>query len=458
MPVNCDLYINDCVVDPLDWQNPFNFTNPNIHVIRSLGVHPKTSAPKAFFNRLSDHLTTIMDNSYIAGYGPFSIQNNEFSTSPDFWHFISNFSKKLNYPPILISSSSRDIAFIDKIPSSENAIIWQNLNNVGPDHFVNFCRKVLPRSNNNFLTINGKCLEYRFANKVLSQLKDKEIMDKILLGTDSPHYSANYFGPTYSQPLHIAYMMMEIHQHIIKIEDYSHFSLADTNDYFTSKSFSIFPLDLFNKSNTFAKQLAIQKTVGPLLDEYKPLIKFIPQKSEHAQELPKTLPIKRPATTDIALSPIKPENKVLSVLDPCLPDLSWSQPTDTQKHKKACLEISCTPQLQDQKLKISTKENILICNNNSQEPEQELKAPKVLDKENTPICRKSLISKRAFELCHPGYNEQTHSSWSASPSGSKIQVLAIPNKLIKHITEKTKNIPDSELPSILTKLHTSKSK
>lgn len=279
IPVNCDLYINDCVVDPIDWYNPIEFTNPNIHVIRSYGIHPKTNAPKPFFTRLSTHLVELGSKNTIGGYGPFSIQNIQENPSCKFFEqFINDYWRIKNVglrPPLIMSSTNDDINKYGEIRMEHTPLLWSNLNNLSADEFNKFCSFKLLKNPCMYFTINGKCLEYKYSNKITSKLKNKQILSRLLLGTDSPHYAANYYGPTYSTPLHIAKMVVEIHEHLIKSNEFKHYRLSDTNDYFTSNAFRIFPKYFFNQSNTHYVKSIIENTISDTINEYKHLVRFL---------------------------------------------------------------------------------------------------------------------------------------------------------------------------------------
>ncbi|MEI2419622.1 hypothetical protein V6O07_05065, partial [Arthrospira platensis SPKY2] len=411
IPINCDLFINDCILDPLDWINPITFTNPNINVVHSYGIHPKTNAPKPFFTRLARHLFTLNNSNLSAAFGPITILSEKVPSTPNFCDFISEYRNLSADPPILISSSPTDLAQMDKLSFENTTVIWQNLNNTTPEYINNFCRKILPRSENNFFTINGKCLEYKFANQISPLLRDKLILDKMLLGTDSPHYMANYYNDKYSQPLHIAKITLELHQHMIKSSDFSHFTLADTNDYFTSKSFSHFPRDIFYKSNTHSNQTQIRKILTPTLDEYRHLIRFVSQNTkETCPDIIKSSSSKRPLTVDIGLSPLKEISKPHSPngLETFLNPTYTSSPTDhilpqnitnipseltpSPQAKRFCFEPFKELQIQGQSSKTSTtsqNDTILKNNNNS--------------KENIPFSRQDLIIKCAYDLSYPGH-------------------------------------------------------
>ena len=112
IPTNCDLYINDCIVDPNDWNNPINFTNPNIQVCRSFGIHPKTLAPKAFFSRISGHLVELANEFPIGAYGPIGTTNltNDSNSSPSFDKILKDHCRiqKSSKIPILICNLESD--------------------------------------------------------------------------------------------------------------------------------------------------------------------------------------------------------------------------------------------------------------------------------------------------------------------------------------------------------------
>lgn len=479
IPINSDLYINDCILDPLDWINPIIFTNPNIHVVRSYGIHPRTNAPKPFFTRLADHLSTISNLNLTAGFGPLSFIPDNTPSTPDFGKFLSVYKNIVPNPPFLISSSPNDLEYVDKLLFPNTTIIWQNLNNNEPEYFSTFCRKILPRSDNYFITVNGKCLEYKYANQISSLLKSKHILDKILLGTDSPHYTANYYSFSYSQPLHIANIILEFHQHMIKCPDFSHFTLADTNDYFTSKSLSHFPRNTFNKMNTHSSLTTVRKTTLATLEEYKHLIRFIGRNTtENYSTTPISNSSKRPITSDIGLSPIKipsePNTLSKPIIiqqeqpEPTLPDFSKPIiPQPSSKHivdqTKPNSHYTADKFPQDSKPKRFRFDSLHNLPANNPKLLSKVSPTKITipendsTKENVPLSRHDLIVKCAYDLSYPGHQNPSHSSRSSSPSGSSIQILPIPQKLINRLKEKSKFISNTELPSILSTLVSSRS-
>lgn len=416
MPVNCDLYINDCVIDPLDYIQPIKFTNPNIHVIRSYGIHPNTTAPKAFFTRLQGHLNNMSERDTLAGCGPFSAQSNDSDKTPNFFDFLtrcSTFNSRQKHPTH-ISSSPKDINLTNKMPN-DTIIIWQNLNNNSADYFANFCRDILPKNELFYTTINGKCLEYKYANKISRQLKNKEIMDRILLGTSSPHYAGNYCSSSMSQPLQIANIILEIHQYIKKINCYSHFTLADTNDYFTSKSFSIYPKTMFDRLNSVLIENLNKKILSATLDEYKSLIKFNDNKKINTTAMSQCSNISKITISPLESSSNCNEKKIME-----------NESDDHRPVKRAKLDT-----VDNQVTKTSSQSTTTINNDNK---------------------RANLIRNKAYELINSQKKSSNNSIWTKIKSDFGFHSQAIPFELIKQLTTDLAFVPDKDLPEALSKI------
>lgn len=434
------MYINDCIIDPLDWNSPINFVNPNIHVCRSFGLHPKTLAPKSFYSRASGHLVDIANNFPIGGFGPFGQFNSDSldnEKSPDLRKIINDHQriKQSSETPILINNIDSDLdslKILESIPLNSNSpIVWLNINQShsnDPKRFLDFIKHILPKKDQFFFSINGKCLEYKFANKITHILRDKQIIDKILIGTNSPHYIPSYCGQSKEPctPLHLANMILELHLILCKHEPFKHYSLADTNDLLNSNAFAIFPRKRFTDFSRRSFENYSRLTICRTLDEYKAHIKFSTGNTKpNTDPISITTSSKRPATSDSCTSPIKSKKQCTGI--------QTSQPTHAISTNN--------PPNNDQMIDLS--ESLDEDNQLAQIP---LPTPtqKSSDKENTiPLNPKdALIEKKAFEIWYgDGF-------WSRHGT-SAIRILKRPTVLIENMKNKYANSSLEQLETAL---------
>lgn len=444
IPTNCDLYINDCIVDPNDWNNPINFTNPNIHVCRSFGIHPKTTAPKAFFSRTSGHLVELANQFPIGAYGPIGSTNltDETEQSPNFEKILKDHSRiqKSSGIPIIICNMDSDQEAHQTIKKLSvnpyTPIVWQNINNHSTERFNHFVKNILPSNEQYLFTINGKCLEYKFARTIQNSLKTKEILERLLIGTDSPHYPANYYGKVYSTPLHIANIMLEIHLIISRSDAFKNFTLADTNDFFTSNAFSVFPKGLFQGLNKRCFDNFIRLRLTPTLTEYRSHIKYLQPK------INKSLSTKRTTTDNIENLP--PNKKLFTNTEvqttqipfdeTFLPDISLEISNKTEEKQ--------TP-LQNDKPKqqrvLTIKENVQTIDLTTKTNEQKAETP-----------RAKRIVDKALEIRYGDASDPESPLWRGNPeTGSRIQILKIPKSLVRKMAEDAEDMDDEEFNKYL---------
>lgn len=438
LPTNCDLYINDCVSDPTDWNNPINFNNPNIHVCRSYGIHPKTTAPKAFFSRINGHLVEIANQFPIGGYGPIgtTILANDTDSTPNVEKILKDHGRIQNSAntPIMVYNLESDIEVnqcIKKLGINHiTPIVWQNVNH-SVERFNHFVKNILPSNDQYVFSINGKALEYKFAKQVQNSLKNRQILERLLLGTDCPHYPPNYCGKQYSQPLHIANIMLEIHLVMIKSEEFRHFSLADTNDFFTSNAFSVFPKRVFQDLNQRTFDNFVRLRLAPTLNEYRAHIKYL------QLNINKSTSTKRSANENIENIP--PPKKTFtnsevqttqlndSIVFPDI-DLSISKTDST-----ILPDIEFTPKTQRPLKPIQ-----IDLTNEKTEDEGSNRAKQIMDK--------------ALEMKYGDHNDPESPLWNKSNTGSRIQVLKIPKSLVRKMAIDAENMDDEEFNEYLSKL------
>lgn len=507
IPINCDLFINDCIIDPQDWTNLIHFTNPNIHICRSFGIHAKTIAPKAFFTRAANHLTDLANNYPVGAYGPFGLLKspNTSDSSPDFSKFISGHQNIKNNQdiPIIISNTESDSQAhaILKQYELNSPIIWQNINNTSIDRFINFTKTILPTNNQYLFTINGRCLEYKYANQIQHIIRDKSILNQLLLGTDCPQYAANYTRQLHSHPLHIANMTLELHLILIKSNAFKHYTLADTNDLLTNNAFSVFPRKLFNNLNVRSFENYTKKTIATTLNEYKSLIGY--SSTQQQQKTPiKTKPATKRPADETSIEHTTPAAKK-QCYDAAIQttqtlksrDVTTSTPSQTQSssatntqsesdsddiiiltHSEHSTDIPATqaypaaanqptqssqstqsPQLAKptQPTKSTSSSPVKSKIRAYIEKENNAKASIIKDL-NDPRRRK--IINKAFEVCYGDFSDPEHPSWSTNDSGSRIQVLRPPLKLIQSMTKQSEKLNDEELDKFLSKFPTPKYK
>ena len=494
IPTNCDLFINDCVIDPQDWTSLIHFNNPNIHVCRSFGIHPKTIAPKAFFTRLTYHLRDVANNFPIAGYGPFgSISTDTPEFSPDLEKLLSNYQhiKNTLNMPIIISNQDSDSQTHSILKQNEyNApIIWQNINNNSIDRFVNFTKSILPTNDLYMFSINGRGLEYKYANQIQHILRDKSILKRLLLGTDCPQYAANYTRQLISHPLHIANMVLELHLILIKNTAFKNYSLADTNDLLTSNAFSVFPRRLFNDLHIRSFENYTKKTIGVTLDDYKSLIGYSSVPKQTNTPI-KTTPATKRSAANRSSEPTTPAAKkqcldasIQTTQTPIDCELSRSRgastPTSSQSKSSSTTTTKSTnitdthseldpdviilahntdiPATQRQQLALpeppssqspSSSSYLKDKTNSSSLKENKFDLSILNETDNTRLRK---VINRAFEICYPGFSDPKSPTWSTSKGGSRIQILRPPVKLIQSMAKQSENMNEEELDKFLAK-------
>ena len=274
IPKNCDLYINDCVLDPEDWHNPILINNPNVNISRSLGFHPNTQAPQAFFSQAVRVLSEMTKFMPIQAFGPFGASHNKSDLNYSLQQILVEHhnSKHPHILPLLfyvidnplLAKQALDLAQIDQTAP----IVWQNLNNTEPKSLLEFCSNIIEKHENHLICFNGKAFEYKYANRI--QQVFLKYLNKLLIGTDVPQNIPSYCynNDKFSYPLLIAKIVLAIHLRLVKIEQFKMFSLADTNNFLNSNAFSVFPKNRFNDLNFRAYQSYLSKMYKCLYVEY----------------------------------------------------------------------------------------------------------------------------------------------------------------------------------------------
>jgi hypothetical protein len=448
---------------------------------------------------MGTHLVDIANQFGVAAYGPIGCfsYTTDNDSSPNFTTLTAG-HRRLQRPattPLLIANldsddeAHRTVQTLNLDPNTP--IIWQNLNNGSPDRLNNFLKNILPSDSRYMFSVNGKCFEYKFAKHVNTALRSRQIIDQLVLGTDSPHYPATYCNKPTSHPLQIANMILELHLILTKSEHFKHFSLADTNDLLTSNAFSIFPRRLFDDLNRRSFESYVRNKLSHTLTEYRPQIKYLQNLDN------RTVAAKRPAqeTEPVAApvpkkqrpipkpsSPSSPPALVIDdtnldsnttlpdlslTLDTTLPDLSHavnellpvinfytnpapppaltgaslSQPVLSERTNKPALAQRPKPK----KPTIPPKPKETVATRPSTSTASSTVAPKK-NAENAAAERARRIIDRAHELHFAKYP----APWSESSSGSKIQIQKVPKDLVRKMATEAENLTDAEFEQFLT--------
>ncbi len=270
------MYINDCCIDPEDYGNPISFTNPNIHICRSLGLHPHTQAPQAFFKRIFQKITEINTIFPIASIGPFGTTN---TTIPDSYKLEEIFdflklSRKEDTTTITILSKEADEQIKDLLAKKNisSTIIWQKMNDGSSSRLSNFINQSMRQITNFSLTINKKTFESKQKYILSESTKNSNFINKLLLETTAPVGFPQMQNNTYV--LQLANTIIKFHKELTKIKEYQYFSAADTNDLLVSNGFKHFPKSTFDQLNLETYRNYTTRHLTPIYNEYKSLIRY----------------------------------------------------------------------------------------------------------------------------------------------------------------------------------------
>ena len=317
IPINCEIYINDCCVDPQDYGNPISFNNPNIHVCRSLGLHPYTQAPQPFFKRVFQKIIEISSTFPIATIGPFGTTNKDLTGTYKLEELLDflKLSKKEETTTITIYSKEADEQIskmlIDK--KIQSTIIWQKMNEGPTSRLQNFIKHTMRETKQFSFTINKKIFESRQRHVLNESTKNTNFLNKLLLESSTPTGQPQFQNSTYV--LQLANTIIQFHRQLTKIKEYQYFSAADTNDLLVSNGFKHFPKSTFDQLNVESYRNYTTKHLAPIYTEYKNLIRYYNPSS--STTTPKTLPQKRAnAETQTDFEEPEPKRKPTEVAFP----------------------------------------------------------------------------------------------------------------------------------------------
>ncbi|CAF1047024.1 unnamed protein product, partial [Brachionus calyciflorus] len=369
----------------------------------------------------------------IGGYGPIGTSNQtvQNDSSPCVDKIIKDHNRTSDSAnlPLLINNLDSDNEvhqILKKSPVNPYCpIVWQNINNLSVERFNHFVKNILPANDQYLFTVNGKCLEYKFAKQIQHSLKTKDVVDRILLGTDSPHYPANYFGKQYSTPLHIANMVLEMHLILVKSNDFKHLTLADTNDLFTSNAFSVFPKRVFQNMNRRSFDNFVRLRLNPTLSEYKAHIKYF------QPIIAKSTSSKRSNTTaTFDLENMPPLKKTF---------LNTEVQTSQMPPTTSRTEDSDETILPDISLTIhDTKSNSI--------EQSILDTIDLTTDEDEPLTGIAERAKRIRERALTIISNST--SWQER-GASKIQVVKIPKSLVRRLAHQSENMSDQQFDEFI---------
>lgn len=276
IPINCEVYINDCCVDPEDYGNPISFNNPNIHICRSLGLHPNTQAPQPFFKRIFQKITEINNIFPLASIGPFGETNKTITSSYKLEELLDflKLSRKEETTTITILSKEADeqISNLLSVKDIQSTIIWQKMNDGPSSRLNNFINNSMKQKNNFSFTINKKLFESKQKYILSNSTRNNNFINKLLLETSTPIGLPQIQNNTYI--IQLANTIIQFHKQLIKIKEYQHFSAADTNDLLVSNGFKHFPKCTFDQLNLESYKNYTIKHLTPIYREYKNLIRY----------------------------------------------------------------------------------------------------------------------------------------------------------------------------------------
>ena len=287
LPHNCELFLNDCCVDPEDWGKPITFNNPNIHVARSIGLHPNTLCTGNFFKETTQHLKTIAQKFQLASIGLIgatsTINDDTFNYKiQDIINVLKTNPNNHNTPIYIKSDSLDNDNHIHKaIKSSliDSPIIWQSINRSDFKRFNNFTDQLLRQNNQYHLSIDGRLFDESVVSanrtyKIFSSYT--ELHERMILESGAPHglpsYSRSFDGKLY--PLHIADIIVELFYCLKQTPTYNQYTLSDVNDMIVSNGFNMFPRTVFYSMNTKAFRIITASTLGLTFKKYEKNINY----------------------------------------------------------------------------------------------------------------------------------------------------------------------------------------
>jgi hypothetical protein len=275
-PVNCDFHIMDNMCDPESWNQPLTSSRYIIH--RTIGLHPKYSAPEPFYDEFPQVLHQLLSTNFFEAISTgIENHNNTFNC-------IANLYKtKITHLPLYIHSRN-DIEIIKQIQEDHFAtipIIWQNINlgsTTRLDTLINTTSNTsihsfLETNENHFLCLNPLINSHPIHK--LKQLINPILSERILASTDAPHNvftQKNIIKAEYNQPIHIIRTIIQMHYQLTHINKYKHYHLYETNEWLFNKALNIFPNHPTQSATQF--KLIAKNITKNILDNWSKRIKY----------------------------------------------------------------------------------------------------------------------------------------------------------------------------------------
>ena len=262
--------------DPESWIKPITSTNFIIH--RTIGIHPKYTAPTEFFNDVKQILLKLIKTNFFSAIST-GYENNNHSIS-----CITDLYKNgcTSLPLFIQSRNDIEITkFLDQEHLLTIPIIWQNANLGLENRYqtvidTNSNKKLfqyLEHNENHFLCINSLINSHPIHK--LHQLVKQPLLDRILATTDTPH---NVFAQKYqnkaphTQPIHVVRTIIQLHYQLINLKNFKKYKLYETNEWLFNKSINLFPAKTTQSPTQYT--IAAKHIASSFLEKWSTKLKY----------------------------------------------------------------------------------------------------------------------------------------------------------------------------------------
>jgi len=282
-PSNCEFHIMDNMCDPESWTKPILSSRYSIH--RTIGLHPKYSAPEEFFEELPNTFKKLLDTNFFSAIST-GVENHSKSITS----ITSLYTKGHTKLPLYLHSrnDTETLKALNSEHFTKMPIIWQNINLGTENRYKDIIDTSKNTSLQNFLESNENhflCVNPLINSHPIHKLKHlikPALIDRILPSTDAPHNvftQKNINKAAYNQPINIVRTIIQLHYQLTYLKNFKNYNLYDTNDWFFNKCINIFPSPQMQSATQY--KILAKPILSNIFENWSKRLKYdrIPTKS-----------------------------------------------------------------------------------------------------------------------------------------------------------------------------------